>query len=854
MARSLKEAVAAFTKGDASAFDDIYSATYRHVLVAAKMLMKNEQDAQDVAQDVYIRAYSSLGNLKSPDYAPAWFRAVTRNLCLNRLRVRTETLLGEDEEYIMENQVQQDQYAMPEQAYITKERDAILMGMVEELPLEQREAVLYYYIQDQPVSKVAELLQCSTGTVKSRLNYARAKLRAMASEKEREGIKLYGFGFIPFLGYFLRNAANHITLNPATAFNILATTHHVCSGTVAYSGSGATATGTGIGAAAAQSAAAASQTATAGAAGIGGLLSAAGTKLTAAVLATAICVTSIGIGVPVALASRDSYEHRPSGVRARQNRDDRESESVWRENNEDIVIVEENKLQDGEADIHAAAEGIKEDGGAITADAIDEWFDLLETLIIADEKRAENALISRTISKADTLALRGEYGWAVALVDNAMWFYPDNQALLNKLAELESIRTVPLRNMSIQIASGYIRRQESGVDQFSRFFDTRNFFTVSTAISGSRGIITLDGNYTRLTGKQILVSYGNGTSTTTFSIIGDGTTLFERSYKADRTNRLDGLDQDIAEIDIDLTGIGILEIRYARTTGGTAISDVGLVDFLFYQSGSAEGSTGADDSGSIGPQNSDTDSVTLIDGISDQDDAIRAVDIDELSTLLKALLIAEAESGSNELLIRAISKVDALAMQGKNAIATALVESMLSVYPDNPDLLSMRPKLSQNLEAPLLNLSWRRTTPSSSIIKRSGASDVFGNPFESANFYSVNTSSGSYTLIPLNANYSRLSGRLCLLTYSQGIETVMFRIVGDGITLYEYSYKTTSEQLGSREGMESSPISVDVDISGVDLIQIQAYTMNDGVFRGVLSAISQNFTIAHLGMVDFVVS
>ena len=50
MARSLKNAVAAFISGDASAFDDIYSLTYRSVFIAAKLLMKNEQDAEDIAQ------------------------------------------------------------------------------------------------------------------------------------------------------------------------------------------------------------------------------------------------------------------------------------------------------------------------------------------------------------------------------------------------------------------------------------------------------------------------------------------------------------------------------------------------------------------------------------------------------------------------------------------------------------------------------------------------------------------------------------------------------------------------------------------------------------------------------------
>ena len=130
---------------------------------------------------------------------------------------------------------------------------------------------------------------------------------------------------------------------------------------------------------------------------------------------------------------------------------------------------------------------------------------------------------------------------------------------------------------------------------------------------------------------------------------------------------------------------------------------------------------------------------------------------------------------------------------------------------------------------------------------------MFGNTFETSNVYKASSPSPNYALVPTNGNYSRLTGRLVLMEYSTGIETVMFRIVGDGITLYEQTYKTTGDRIGSREGLESLPVDVDIDISGIDVLQIQCYTMRDEVWRGAFSTIGSNFTMASIGMVDFTV-
>ena len=318
MARSLSQAVSAYIAGDVAAFNEVYSLVYRTVFVAAKVLMKNEHDAEDVTQDVFIKAYKELANLKNPETANAWFRTVTRNTCLNKLRKRGEVLLGEDEEYIMDNQAQTHESLKPESAYITKERNAVLMEMVEELPLEQRETVLYYYIQDLSVTNIAALLECSAGTIKSRLNYARKKLRLLAQEREKQGIKLYGFSFIPFLGFLLRYAASKTPLSSTTASTILETATGVsgvaegvgaagggATGAVGGTATAATATGTtGVVGATGVTAATVvtSQAAVSSFIGFGGFMAIVGPKLAAAVIALFVGLSAASVGLPMAFA------------------------------------------------------------------------------------------------------------------------------------------------------------------------------------------------------------------------------------------------------------------------------------------------------------------------------------------------------------------------------------------------------------------------------------------------------------------------------------------------------------------------------------------------------------------------
>lgn len=107
--------------------------------------------------------------------------------------------------------------------------------MIDGLPEDQKLCLLLYYRDELTVAQIAEALQVSEGTVKSRLNYGRQKVKTKVEELEKQGTKLYGFAPMPLLALLLRQEAEAMSL-PAgltAASAATATTGAVVTGTAA---------------------------------------------------------------------------------------------------------------------------------------------------------------------------------------------------------------------------------------------------------------------------------------------------------------------------------------------------------------------------------------------------------------------------------------------------------------------------------------------------------------------------------------------------------------------------------------------------------------------------------------------
>ena len=154
---------------DRNNFSDLYSASQKDLYKYCRSLCGNDADAQDLMQQTYLKALENLEKLYDENF-PAWLRSVARNIFLDNLRKSRYS--AEELTEIPDNSNN------PE--FIAEKRDIgriLLKALKDSLSPVQRMTVILYYYDEKSVSEIARIMQCSVGTVESRLYYARKKLR-----------------------------------------------------------------------------------------------------------------------------------------------------------------------------------------------------------------------------------------------------------------------------------------------------------------------------------------------------------------------------------------------------------------------------------------------------------------------------------------------------------------------------------------------------------------------------------------------------------------------------------------------------------------------------------------------------
>lgn len=207
----LSRAVASARSGDQQGFRTLYESTYRDQYYMALRYMHNEQDAADVLQDAYLSAWKHLKDLTDDAKFSSWLSSIVARTSINALkkkkRVTFEPLAGDEAEGSAFTRDEADfrREYQPEQAYTDRETSELLREMMDTLSDEQRACVMMYYIDEQPVREIADIIGCSENTVKSRLSYGRKNLKAKADELEKKGYRLLGLTAVSFLRMLIKN-------------------------------------------------------------------------------------------------------------------------------------------------------------------------------------------------------------------------------------------------------------------------------------------------------------------------------------------------------------------------------------------------------------------------------------------------------------------------------------------------------------------------------------------------------------------------------------------------------------------------------------------------------------------------
>jgi RNA polymerase sigma-70 factor, ECF subfamily len=165
------------------------------VFTTAYRLLADEMEAQDIAQEVFLKAYECFDDLRLSSTAGGWLKTVTRNLCLNHLtrhrsRWRLFSELAGKREDDADLGSPDEQFTTPETSYPDLEaadQRTLLAGALNKLPSGQRVPLVLHYLDDMSYEAIAQSLNISLAKVKTGMYRGRMALRRILGRNQNAG-------------------------------------------------------------------------------------------------------------------------------------------------------------------------------------------------------------------------------------------------------------------------------------------------------------------------------------------------------------------------------------------------------------------------------------------------------------------------------------------------------------------------------------------------------------------------------------------------------------------------------------------------------------------------------------------
>jgi RNA polymerase sigma-70 factor (ECF subfamily) len=162
--------------GDLQAFEEFFQTYQRPVYLTALAITRDPFLAEEVLQDVFVKAYRVRARLRTDVSPLPWLQRVCTNLCYSRLSRRRAPL--EPLTDLIGN-LAPDLSARPDEVVESREIIDVLQEGIDALPPKQRTAVILYYLHGYSLAEAAEIAGCQVGTMKSRVHYALRALRVL---------------------------------------------------------------------------------------------------------------------------------------------------------------------------------------------------------------------------------------------------------------------------------------------------------------------------------------------------------------------------------------------------------------------------------------------------------------------------------------------------------------------------------------------------------------------------------------------------------------------------------------------------------------------------------------------------
>ncbi len=163
-------------KGDKAAFGHLIEAYQGPVYNLAYRMLDNAGEAEEAAQEAFIRAYTRLHTYDPAHKFSTWMLSITSNYCIDMIRKRRAILLSLDEPLPPHPALHSDNNKGPEAEMIQTEEQALVQAMLQELPEEYRQTIILRYWYDLSYEEIAEVMNTTVSAIKSRLFRARRQL------------------------------------------------------------------------------------------------------------------------------------------------------------------------------------------------------------------------------------------------------------------------------------------------------------------------------------------------------------------------------------------------------------------------------------------------------------------------------------------------------------------------------------------------------------------------------------------------------------------------------------------------------------------------------------------------------
>jgi RNA polymerase sigma-70 factor, ECF subfamily len=167
--------------GDVDAFGELVSSYQKRIFNFCFRLLLNRADAEDAAQETFIKAFRAMKSFKGESKFSTWLYVIAKNTCFDKFKSRPG--------WEFTDELVADPKPMPEEVYYRKEREALLLRALDKLDEMHRVALNLVHFEGLSYEEASHIMGCEVGTVKSRVSRGMEKLGKLITVgiKENKG-------------------------------------------------------------------------------------------------------------------------------------------------------------------------------------------------------------------------------------------------------------------------------------------------------------------------------------------------------------------------------------------------------------------------------------------------------------------------------------------------------------------------------------------------------------------------------------------------------------------------------------------------------------------------------------------